>query len=129
MVRPLENGPVGRLQAAINLAKFFDAFSLNAEMFDAFTRMIARRDREIDPRVVEHPLGIILFHDGRLGAKHRRIEADRGVEIFDADMDMQALHALFLSGAGASHAAPAPQSAAPAQQFSMRYAISAFIAG
>ena len=45
--------------------------------------------------------------------------ADGSQVILDTDMDMQTLHALFLSCAGVSHATPASQSAAPAQQFSM----------
>ena len=69
-------GGFGGFQAPVNLAKFFGAFRLNAEMFDALPRMIARGDRKIDARVVEHPFGIIVLYDGRLGTEHSRIEAD-----------------------------------------------------
>jgi hypothetical protein len=49
-------------------------------------------DREVHPRVLQHPLGVIGFRHGRLGGKKRRIEADRGREILDGEMDMESFH-------------------------------------
>ena len=103
------------------LGKLLAVFGLDAEMLDPLAGVHAGRDCEIDPRIVEHPLGIILLHDAGLGAEQGGVEADRLVEVVDADMDVEALHADFLcsSWEGSEQAAPGAQSA-PAQQFSMR---------
>jgi hypothetical protein len=65
-------------------------------MLDTLAGVIARRDGEVDPRIVEHPLGVIVFQHRRLGREQRGIEPDRLVEILDPDVDVQALHADFL---------------------------------
>src|SRR5258708_31190117 len=58
----------------------------------------AGRDREVHARIIEHPLGIIRFDDGRLGGEQRRVEADGLRDVVDGDMNMKALHGGFLSG-------------------------------
>ena len=69
-------------------------------MLDALAGMVALRDGEIDARIVEHPLRIVVLHDGRLCREQGRVETDRLVEVVDPDMDVQTLHADFLSLSG-----------------------------
>ena len=92
----------------------------------------ARRDREIDARLVEHPFCVVgLRHAGRR-AEQVAVEFGRDRQIVDADMDVHAFHGrapmrlaldLNFAGTGGAHAA-----GFPAQQFSVRYPTSAFIA-
>jgi hypothetical protein len=76
--------------------EFLWGLHLNAKMIDSlFPPALA--DREIDARVVQHPLGVIRFEDRRLGGEQRRIETDRSFEIVDGDMDMQSFHRMLLA--------------------------------
>ena len=45
---------------------------------------------------VEHPFCIVGLHHARPGPEQGRIEMDGLVEILDPDMDVKALHAVFL---------------------------------
>ena len=56
-----------------------------------------RADREIDPRVLEHPFDVIVLDDGRLGREQRRIEPGRLREIVNRHVNVQALHRSLLS--------------------------------
>ena len=47
-------------------------------------------NREVDLRIVQHPLGVVGLNDGRRGAEERRIEADGLFEVFDSDVNVQA---------------------------------------
>jgi hypothetical protein len=62
----------------------------------SMARPAAGADREIDPRVVEHPLGVIIFDDGRLGRKEGRVEPDRLSQVVNRHVHMQALHHFLL---------------------------------
>lgn len=69
-------------------------------------------------RVFEHPLGVVAFGHGEIGAEKGGVKGDRAIQVFDLDMDVEALHADFLCdalevAAGAQHASGAQ--AAPAQ--------------
>ena len=92
-------------------------------MLDAPFGMLAGGDGEIDPRVFQHPLGVVRLGDRRLGAEERRIEADRRVDVLDPDVHVQAFHEQisFASQAGSPVAEPA-------QQFSIRKPTSRSIA-
>src|ERR1700691_3707871 len=52
----------------------------------------APADRKIHAWILEHPLGVVVFRDGGLGIEEFAIEADRGRNIFDADMHVKSLH-------------------------------------
>ena len=83
-------------------------------MLDAFDRAAFLRNREIDPRVVQHPFGIVrLGYAGRF-AKQAGIEGDRGIEVFNPDVDVKTLHDAILSAICVGAQLP------PAQQFSVR---------
>ena len=76
-------------------------------------------DREVDPRVFEHPLRVIVLDDGRLGREQRRVEPDRLRQIVNGDVYVQALHQLsplvkVSAGLQTGTQAPRPQ------QFSVR---------
>src|SRR5689334_12485034 len=99
----------------------------------------ARRDGEVDARIVEHPFGVVVLVYRGLGGEQRRIKPDAGGEIGHRDMDMKSFHAALLFGrtvglgivctrcAAASGAqseaqapGPSPTSAQTRQQFSLR---------
>jgi len=115
------------LQAFIDLGQLRPVLDLDAQMSNARLGA-AFTDREIHPRIFEHPPGVIVFHDDGLGSEQRSIESDGLFEIVDADMDVKALHAVLRVlravagrsiGAGA-HFEPQSTDALPAQQFSVR---------
>jgi hypothetical protein len=69
----------------MHAAQFLTGVDLKAQMID--THWLAmRRDREIDPRIFEHPFGVIRLKNGRLGGEQRRIESDGFVQVVDADV-------------------------------------------
>ena len=93
--------------------------------------LAARRDREIDARIVEHPFGVVRLHHGGLRGEQRGIEADGPVEVLDTDVNMHALHGTYSSQEAGTfvrfdraglQAAGAQVSGAPLQQFSVRIA-------
>jgi hypothetical protein len=52
----------------------------------------ARRDREIDPRILEHPFGVVRLHHGGLQGKQRRVKSDRIRDVGHCDVNMHAFH-------------------------------------
>ena len=68
----------------------------SADVLDALGRILAHRDRKIDAGIVEHPLGVVGLHHGRLGTEQARIKGNGLVDVGNADMHMEAFHqALF----------------------------------
>ena len=127
-------GEIGLLGLRAQRLEFVVGVDLQAEVIDAGAAAVAAlRDREVDARVLDHPLGVVGLADGRLGAEQRRVEADAGVQVLDADVHVEAFHALTFrevvrvedEGAHAAGPQAAPPSAA--QQFWVRNASSRFI--
>src|ERR1700759_2737228 len=81
----------GLPQPRIDVLQLVGGLDLDAEVIEARLPS-SRRDREIDARVLQHPLRIVGFHHGRLRCKERRVEADRMGDILDGDVNMEALH-------------------------------------
>src|SRR5262249_52290797 len=79
----LDDRAAGLVQARIDVVQLVLAFDLDAEMIEP-RPFAARRDREIDLRILEHPLGIIRLHDGGPRCEQRGIKADSTVEVLDA---------------------------------------------
>src|SRR5215471_7085962 len=113
-------------------------FDLDAEVVYA-GRGAALRDRKVDSRVVEHPLGVVVLAHGGLGAEQGRIEANALGEIGHCNVNVKALHAALLRfemgcdparrGSLALSSDAQDASHPPlAQQFSVRYATRPFIA-
>src|SRR5215470_4766614 len=86
--------PPAWAQARIDVAQLVLAFDLDAEMIEA--RLLpARRNREIHPWVIQHPFRIVGLDHAGLRGEERRVEADRLLEVGDADMNMYALHGMY----------------------------------
>src|SRR3546814_11683250 len=66
-------------------------------MLNALCGVVARRNGEIHARIVEHPLGIVVLSYGGLDIEQGGIEGDGAVDVFDATVHVQTLHADFLS--------------------------------
>src|SRR6185437_15368020 len=128
------------LQARVQRLELVAAVDLEAEVIDA-GRAAALGDGEVQPRIVEHPLRVIVLQHGRLRPEQRGVKADGGTELGYRDMDMKALHAtlLFELPAARSMSRTARESTVGEQgahagsqllrqQFSVRYASSASIA-
>src|SRR5690606_8950803 len=62
------HGAAGRVEAATERGQRLAAVRLDAEVVDAW-RPAGGRDREVDPRILEHPLGVVVLEHGRLGAE------------------------------------------------------------
>ena len=93
----VEQSEVGRLRTRLQLGQLVGVIGLDAEVVDA-AFAAARRDREVDPRVVEHPFGVVDFMAGRLGGEELRIEGDALVEVVDMDVNVKAFHGGFSGG-------------------------------
>src|SRR5450631_880782 len=66
----------GALEPLVHFLKFRAIFDLNAEMVNA-RRCIVPADGKVHARILEHPLGIVVFCDDRFGAKELPIKSDR----------------------------------------------------
>ena len=86
---------------------------VDAEVPDA-PGCVPGRNREVQARIFEHPLGIVGLRHRRLRAEQRAVEPGRLRQIVDADVDVHPLHATSLSLCG-----PTAHDAPP-QQFSVR---------
>ena len=112
-----------------NAGQLVGRFGLQAEMVDAGLAA-ASRDREIDARIFDHPLGVVVLADRGRRAEQAGIETDALLEVGDPEVDVKALHADFLlrrvgNGAATGRGAPAGTHAASQtelarQQFSVR---------
>jgi len=123
----LPTTPVDRRYSKMLPQDFVD---LKPEMVDA--RLVAaRRDREIDARILDHPLRVVAFFDGRRRAENRRVETNALRQIVDRNVDVKAFHAGILlrrvEDFFGAHTGP-QRSGCPRQQFSVRYATRPFIA-
>src|SRR5258708_19497121 len=82
----------------------------------------ALRNREVDARVIEHPLGVVGLPDRRLRGEQCGVEADTLGNISNGHIHVKSLHARFLLGnaasaTGTAHAGPQSLSSR-LQQFS-----------
>ena len=87
----LDDVAAGLAQAGVHLAQFAGILDLDAEMVEAGFAA-PRRDREIHPRIVQHPFGVVRLHHGGPGREQRRVEADGLRNVADGHVHMQALH-------------------------------------
>jgi hypothetical protein len=90
----LDDRAAGAAQPRIDVVQLVLTFDLDAEMIEP-RPFAARRDREIHARVIQHPFRIIGLDHAGLRGEQRRIEADRLFEVFDADMNVYALHGMY----------------------------------
>ena len=83
--------------AAITLRRRIELFlslpfkSLDAQVVDA-RLAAARGDGEVDRRVFEHPLRVVVLDTGRLRGEQLGIEADAAVQVIDVQVDVKAFH-------------------------------------
>ena len=90
------------VQTRVDFVEFVLTFDLDAEMIEAGLTP-ARRDCEINPRVFQHPFGIIRLYDRGLRGEQRGIEPNRMLKVLDgrrerADASSQIL--LYTTGSG-----------------------------
>ena len=50
--------------------------------------------REVDARIVEHPLGVVVLENNGLGTEQRLVKIDRFFEIGHRQVNMQTFHCL-----------------------------------
>src|SRR3982074_2363215 len=128
---------IGRREIGTDRRQLVSVVRLKPEMIDA--RLAAPcRYREVEPRIVDHPFGVVVLAYRRLGAEQTRIKAYALLEVLDSKVNVKSLHAdlLFegdarrlpaLARACLEGAQDGAQTLAR-QQFSVRYATSPFIA-
>jgi hypothetical protein len=88
----LDNRPLGTAQAVIDIRLFGLILGLDAEMRDAGGAAGARADREIHPRILEHPFDVIVLDDRRLGREQGRVEPRRLRQIVNRHVHVQPFH-------------------------------------
>src|SRR5262249_12820509 len=107
-----------------HIPELLGGVDLQSEVVDA-GRSAASGDREVDARILDHPLRVIGLGDGRRRTEDVRVEPDALVDIVDGDVNVEALHRdLLLRRASRANAM---SHVAPQQQFSVRYATRPFI--
>jgi hypothetical protein len=79
------------VQTRVDFVEFVLAFNLDAEVIEAGLPS-ARRDREIDPRVFQHPFGVVRLYDRGLRGEQRGIEPNRMLKVLDGHVNVQTLH-------------------------------------
>jgi hypothetical protein len=72
------------------------ALNLNAEVIEPGLSS-PRRDREIHPGIIEHPLRVIGLDHGRLRGEQCGVETDGLREILYRHVNVKALHDIFLA--------------------------------
>ena len=84
-------GRIRLLQVRVDSFELSVVLSLQTKMID--TRCLPSiGNREVDPRVFQHPLSVVWLHDAGLFAKHCRIEFNALAQIVYCDMDVKAFH-------------------------------------
>src|ERR1051326_1898464 len=120
-----DHGAARLIQPAVDLVQLVFALDLDPQVIEA-RLFAARRDGEVDARIVEHPFGVVRLHDRGLGREQGRIEADRLRQILDADVDVKTFHhtvsVVWSRAAGAGAQAMGAQGSLPWQLFWVRWA-------
>ena len=86
-----EHGRVRLLEIRVNGFELSVVLGLHAQMIDTGS-LPSIGNREVDARVLQHPLSVILLHDAGLFAEHRRIECNALAQIVYCDMYVKAFH-------------------------------------
>ena len=86
-----EHGRVRLLEIRVNGFELSIVLGLHAQMIDTGS-LPSIGNREVDARVLQHPLSVILLHDAGLFAEHRRIECNALAQIVYCDMYVKAFH-------------------------------------
>jgi len=113
---------IRRFELRLHAAELLIRVNLEAQVVDA-DRLPMARDGKVDARIVQHPLGVIVFQNRRVGTEHLRVEPDTVAEIGDRDVNVKALHDVFLLRNETS----VDEHPFPPQQFSVRKLNSSFI--
>src|SRR5882672_12643215 len=118
----LQHPSFGTSQAAVDLLQFTAILNLNAKVLYARGRSTPA-DREVEPRIIQHPSGIVGFDQARRAAKELGVERHTLIQIANRHVNMKTLHeTLLLRGRTAAGA-----QLRPPQQFLVRNPSSAFI--
>src|SRR5262249_16193461 len=87
---------IGIAQTRVDLLQFVPALNLNAEMIKARS-FATRGDREVDSRIIEHPLGVVRLHYCGLRCEQRGVEADSDLEVLNPNVNMHPFHGVYPS--------------------------------
>src|SRR3954464_11163124 len=82
-----------------------------------------RRDGEVDARIFELPLRVVILEDARRRSEQRGIEPDALLQVVHGYVDVKSFHAVLLSRLRALAGAQLR----PPQQFSVRYPTRSFM--
>src|SRR5712692_2050671 len=90
----VERRDVGLRHVLAQLFQLLVGFHLEPQMAHP-GRMSAPGNGEVDPRIVQHPLGVIGFLDGRRRAKEAAVKTHALRQIADGNVNMESLHVTF----------------------------------
>src|SRR6266704_465241 len=82
-------------------------------------RATASRNGNVDPRIPEHPLAVVVLHDGRRRAAEVAVETPALGQILDGNVNMESLHVTFSFRLRATGLYAGTQ-VSPPQQFSVK---------
>jgi hypothetical protein len=131
----------GRIETLCDRCEILVRLNLKPQMVNSWS-LRSRGNRKIDKRIFKHPFRVIGFEYSRLPAEQRRIKSNRRVEVGDMNVNVKSFHCDALLFRLETTAPPCAlsnrravlpgiethNSGRPPQQFSVRYAINAFIA-
>ncbi|CAK9134857.1 unnamed protein product, partial [Ilex paraguariensis] len=87
----VEHRQVGGPGACLERIQLLGLIHLEAQVVQAGF-LASRRNGEVHPGLIQHPLRVVAFHAGGLGTKQLGIERDVLGQIVDVHMDMEAFH-------------------------------------
>ena len=107
--QPLVRG----LQLRLHPSQFLVRIDLESQVIDSGWLMVGG-DREVNSRILQHPLGVVRFHNDRLTTEELGVELDALAQIRNGHVYVKTLHETFLLRGEIS----AGIQARPPQQFS-----------
>src|SRR5437899_1173528 len=114
----VERSDTGFRHLLAQILQFVVGFHLKSQVVDP-GRAAPSRNGKVDPRILEHPLGVVVLHDGRRRAEEVAVETQALGQILDGNVNMESLHVTFsfrLRATGLYAGAQVP----PPQQFSVK---------
>jgi hypothetical protein len=92
----IQRSDLGLAHLVAQRGQFVARFHLHPQVIEAWLHS-ALGDGEVDPRIVQHPLGVVVLQHRGGQAENGRVEADVRIQVIDRYMHVKAFHDLLLA--------------------------------